>query len=60
MISRWFHSLYFRLTLILVVTLALTLTAVGICISAAVDQEVVDFRQGYERARVMCSGLDLI
>lgn len=56
MISRWFHSLYFRLTLILVVVLALTLTAVGICISAAVDLEVVDFRQGLERARVMRLG----
>lgn len=53
---RWFYSLYFRLTLILIVVLALTLAAVSICISAAVDQEVGDFRQVLERARVMRLG----
>ena len=54
--SRWFHSVHFRLTLILIVVLAFALAAVGICISAAVDEEVVDFRQGLERARVMRLG----
>lgn len=48
---RWFHSLYFRLTLILIVVLALTLAAVGICMSYAVDQEVVGFSQELETAR---------
>ena len=50
-ISRWLHSLHFRLTLILVVVLALALAAVSICISFAVDQEVVGFRRELDTAR---------
>lgn len=55
-IIGWSQSIYFRIILVVVVVLAFALAAVGICISAAVDQEVVDFRQGLERARVMKLG----
>ncbi len=50
---RWSRSIYFRITLVLVIFIALALAAVGIFISTVVDQEVVDFRQGFEGARVM-------
>ena len=51
--TRWSQSIYFRTILIVVVVLAFALAAVSISISAAVDQEVVDFRQVLQRARVM-------
>ena len=50
---RWSQSIYFRIILVVVMVIAFALAAVGICISTAVDQEVGDFRQVFERARVM-------
>jgi signal transduction histidine kinase len=50
---RWSQSIYFRIILVVVIVIAFALAAVGICISTAVDQEVGDFRQVFERARVM-------
>jgi len=50
--SRWFQSVHFRLTLIFIVVLALTLGAVSICVGFAVDREVVGFRRELETARM--------
>jgi len=50
---RWSRSIYFRIISVVVIVIAFALAAVGVCISTAVDQEVGDFRQEFERARVM-------
>jgi signal transduction histidine kinase len=50
---RWSRSIYFRIISVVVIVIAFALAAVGICISTVVDQEVVNFRQGFEGARVM-------
>jgi len=49
----WSRSIYFQIILVVVIVIALALAAVGISISTVVDQEVVDFRQGFEGERVM-------
>jgi signal transduction histidine kinase len=53
---RWSGSIYFRIISVVVMIVAFSLAAVGICVSIIVDQEVVDFRQGFERARVLKLG----
>lgn len=53
---RWSGSIYFRIISVVVIVIAFSLAAVGVCISIIVDQEVVDFRQGFERARVLKLG----
>ena len=50
---RWSRSIYFRIILVVVIFIAFALVAVGVFISTVVDQEVADFRQGFEGARVM-------
>ena len=50
---RWSRSIYFRIIVVVVIVIAFALAAVGVCISTVVDQEVGDFRQVFERARVM-------
>jgi signal transduction histidine kinase len=50
---RWSRSIHFRITFAAVMGIAFALAAVGLCVSTIVDQEVGDFRQEFERARVM-------
>jgi signal transduction histidine kinase len=56
LLKRWYYSVYFRLTLIVIAILVLTLVTVGICISFAVDREVTGFSQAFERARMIRLG----
>ena len=50
---RWSRSIYFRIISAVVIVIGLALAAVGVFISTVVDQEVGEFRQEFERARVM-------
>lgn len=49
--SRWFHSLHFRILLLFIFVLALSLTAVSMYVSYAAKQQTNDFRQAADRAR---------
>jgi signal transduction histidine kinase len=50
---RWSRSIYFRIILVVFIFISFALEAVGVFISTVVDQEIADFRQGFEEARVL-------